>query len=113
MLIKDIQVNQSNVDIVVEILEIGTVREFKKGERQGRVATATVRDDSGKAIMSLWNEEIAQVRPGDIIHIQNAFVGEWQGEKQITTGKSGKFEIVKRGRQEGGGAVAQPGRAHG
>jgi len=97
MAIKDLEVKQSNVDIVVEVVDIGEVREFQKFGRPGRVATATVKDDTGEIKLTLWNDEIDKVKKGDKVHIENGYVNEWQGEKQLTTGRFGKLEVISNG----------------
>ncbi|MBN2454776.1 hypothetical protein JXB11_04485 [Candidatus Woesearchaeota archaeon] len=94
MKIAELQPKQGNVDIVVQIEEIGQAREFSKFGKQGRVATATAKDDTGTVSLSLWNEQIDQVKKGDTVHIKNGFVSEWQGEKQLTSGRMGTLEVV-------------------
>ena len=94
MAIKDLKIRQGNVDVVVDIVDVGDVREFEKFGRQGRVATAVAKDESGDIKLTLWNEQIDQVKSGDKVHITNGYVSEWQGEPQLTTGKMGKLEIV-------------------
>ena len=34
------------------------------------------------------------VNVGDTIQIENGYVGEYQGEKQLTTGKFGKLTVI-------------------
>ena len=94
MAIKDLEVRQGNVDIVVEIVEVGEAREFSKFGKTGKVATAKAKDETGEINLSLWNEQVDQVKPGDKVHITNGYVNEFQGEKQLTTGKFGKLEVV-------------------
>ena len=94
MAIKDLQARQGNVDIVVDIVDVGEPREFEKFGRSGRVATAVAKDETGDIKLTLWNDWIEQVKAGDKVHITNGYVSEWQGEKQLTTGKMGKLEVV-------------------
>lgn len=96
MAIKDLEVRQGNVDIVVEVVDKGEIREFSKFGRTGRVCNATVKDESGEIKLTLWNEQIDQVNVGDKVHITNGYVNEFQGEKQLTTGKFGKLEVVEK-----------------
>ncbi len=100
MEIKDLQPRQGNVDVVIEVFEKGDVREFEKFGKKGRVCSAKAKDASGDIILSLWNEQIDDVNSGDTVHITNGYVSEFQGEKQLTTGKFGKLEIVKKGEGE-------------
>ena len=94
MAIKDLEVRQGDVDIVLDIIELGEVREFTKFGKTGRVASAKAKDETGEINISLWNEQIDQVKAGQKVHITNGYVNEFQGEKQLTTGKFGKLEIV-------------------
>ena len=94
MQIKDLQPRQGKVDIVVDVLEVGDIREFDKFGKQGRVASAKARDESGEITLSLWNEQIDQIKPGMKVKITNGYVNEFQGNMQLTTGKFGKLEVV-------------------
>ena len=94
MEIKDLQVRQGNVDITVDVVDVSPPREFQKFGKAGKVASATVKDATGQVKLSLWNEQVDQVKPGQKIKITNGYVSEWQGEPQLTTGRMGKLEIV-------------------
>jgi len=94
MAIKDLKVRQGNVEIEVDIVDIGEAREFEKFGRTGKVATAIAKDETGDIKLTLWNEDIDKIKPGDKVKISNGYVSEWQGEPQLTTGKFGKLEIV-------------------
>ncbi|MAE42342.1 hypothetical protein CMO93_01110 [Candidatus Woesearchaeota archaeon] len=94
MAIKDLQAKQGNVDIELDVVDVGEVREFEKFGRTGKVATAIAKDETGDIKLSLWNEDIERIKAGDKIKITNGYVSEWQGEKQLTTGRFGKLEVV-------------------
>lgn len=94
MQIKDLTPRMGNVDIVVEVTDVGDVREFSKFGKPGRVANAVAKDESGTVQLTLWNEQIDQVSVGDKVHIKNGFVSEWQGDMQLTTGRMGTIEVV-------------------
>ncbi len=93
-MIKDLAAKQGKVDIVVEIVEVGGVREFDKFGAKGRVCDAVVKDESGQIPLTLWNDQIDLVKPGDKVHIKNGYVNEYKGEIKLTTGKFGTMEIV-------------------
>jgi replication factor A1 len=97
MAIADLEARQGKVDIVVEVVNIGESREFSKFGRTGKVATAIVKDETGEIKLSLWNEQVDMLKPGDKVHITNGYVNEFQGEKQLTAGKFGKLEVVSKG----------------
>ncbi len=95
MAIKDLEARQRNVNLVGEVVEISEPRTFEKFGTQGRVANAVIKDDSGQVKLTLWNEQIDKVKKGDKVAIKNGYVGEWQGELQVTTGKLGTLDILK------------------
>jgi len=97
MAIKDLQVRQGNVELSAEVTEKGEAREFEKFGRSGKVCTAVIKDASGEIKLSLWNEQVDNVNVGDTVKISNGYVNEFQGEKQLTTGKFGKLEVVSKG----------------
>ena len=97
MQIKDLKPKQGSVDIVVDIMDVETPREFQKFGKPGRVANAIAKDETGDIKLTLWNEDIDKVKAGDKVHMTNGYVNEWQGEMQLTTGRMGKLEVVEKG----------------
>ena len=94
MQIKDLTPKQGNVDVIVDVVDVGIPREFEKFGKAGRVSTAIAKDETGDIKLTLWNEDIDKVQAGDKVHLTNGYVSEWQGEMQLTTGRLGKLEIV-------------------
>jgi replication factor A1 len=100
MAIKDLQARQGNVDLIAEVIEVSEPKEFNKFGKSGKVANAVLKDATGQVKLSLWNEQIDSVHVGDKVHIKNGFVNEWQGEKQLTTGKFGTLEVLESGKKD-------------
>ncbi|MFC1741450.1 SOSS complex subunit B family protein [Nanoarchaeota archaeon] len=96
MFIKDLQPRQTNVEVEGEVTEMSDVREFDKFGKKGRVANAIIKDGTGTVKLSLWNEQIEKVKVGDTVKIEKGYVGEYQGELQLTTGKFGTMEVVEK-----------------
>ena len=97
MAIKDLQARQGKIDLEAEVIEKETPREFAKFGKVGKVCNAKIKDDTGTVKLTLWNEQADQVNLGDTIKITNGFVGEWQGELQLSTGKFGTLEVLTKG----------------
>jgi len=95
MPIKDLEARQRNVNVVGEVVEVGESRTFEKFGTQGRVANAVIKDNTGTVKLTLWNDQIDKVKPGDKVTIKNGYVSEWQGELQVTTGKLGTLDVLK------------------
>jgi replication factor A1 len=94
MAIKDIQPKQGNITIEAEVQDVGTIREFSKFGKSGRVASARIKDESGACALSLWNEQVDLVKSGDRIRITNGWANEFQGELQLSTGRFGTLEVL-------------------
>jgi len=95
MKISELQPRQGKVDIEAEVVSIEEPRTFNKFGKEGRVANATIKDDSGEIKLTLWNDDIDKVKEGSKIKITNGYVNEFQGEKQLTAGRLGKIEIIE------------------
>ena len=94
MEIKDLQARQGQVDLIADVVSKADVRTFNKFGKDGRVCNAKLKDDGGEVTLTLWNEQVDNVNVGDKVHIINGWVSEWQGEKQLSTGKFGQLEVV-------------------
>jgi replication factor A1 len=97
MTISELHAGQGNVNVEGVITEVEDVRTFNKYGKELRVANAMLQDDSGDVKLTLWNEDTVKFKQGDRIKIINGYVGEFQGEKQLSSGKFGKIEKVGEG----------------
>jgi len=94
MKISDLKVGQNRVDVEAEVKSIEEPRSFDRFGRTVKVANAVVEDDSGSIKLTLWNQDIDNVKQGNKVKITNGFVNEFNGEKQLTAGKFGKLEVL-------------------
>jgi ribosomal protein S18 acetylase RimI-like enzyme len=53
------------------------------------VADAGFEDETGRIVLTLWNEQIRLVQVGDRCRVENGYVGSFRGVKQLSTGRSG------------------------
>jgi len=97
MKISELNSGQGNVEVQGTIKDIGDVRIFNKYGRELKVANAILSDDSGSIKLTLWNDDVTRFKDGDIIKVSNGYVGEFQGEKQLTSGKFGRIEKISEG----------------
>lgn len=97
MKISELFVRQGSVEVEGTIKEINEPRTFNKFGRELRVTDALLEDDSGTIKLTLWNDDIDNFKPGDRVKVTNGYVNEFQGEKQLTSGKFGKIEKVGKG----------------
>ena len=94
MEIKDLQARQGHVELIADVVEKTEPRTFEKFGKQGRVCKAKVKDATGTVTLTLWNEDIEKINVGDKIKLSKGYVGEWQGELQLSAGKFGTLEVV-------------------
>jgi len=95
MEVKDVKANQGKIDLVVEVVNKQEPRSFEKFGKKGKVCNATVKDDSGEIVLTLWNDDVDKVNIGDKVRVQNGWCSEFKGEKQLSAGKFGKIEVVQ------------------
>ena len=97
MEIKDLKARQGDVDLVAEVIDKSPARTFDKFGKQGKVCNCKIKDNTGSVSLTLWNEDIDKINVGDKIKITKGYVGEWQGELQLSACKFGKIEVVEKG----------------
>ena len=95
MKVSELQSKTPVPELVGEIVSIGEPREFANERGSGRVCDAALKDKSGEIRISLWNDQIDQVKEGDKVKIENGWCSEFKGQKQVSTGKLGKLTVVK------------------
>lgn len=95
MKICDIKDGDSEINIEAEVMEKSYAREVRS--RYGRflmVADATLKDETGKITMTLWNEQVRQVMVGDKVKIENGYAKSFRNVLQLSTGKYGKLTVI-------------------
>lgn len=95
--IKELTAGQGSVEVEATVKELEETRTLNKFGRDLKVRNAVIEDDSGSVKLTLWNEDVDKYAVGDKVKISNGYVNEFQGEKQLTSGKFGKIEKVGEG----------------
>ena len=94
MKISELNIGQGNVEVEGTVKEIGEAKTFNKFGKDLSVANAMLEDDSGSIKLTLWNDDVSRFKDGDKLKVVNGYVNEFQGEKQLTSGKFGSLEKV-------------------
>jgi ssDNA-binding replication factor A large subunit len=50
-----------------------------------------LKDDSDDVVLMMWNEQIKQGNVGDRVRIENGYVKNYRGMRQLNIGKVGKL----------------------
>jgi replication factor A1 len=93
-MISELTTGQGNINVEGTISEVGETKSFNKFGKELKVANAMLKDESGSIKLTLWNDDVSRFKDGDKIKIVNGYVNEFQGEKQLTSGKFGSMEKV-------------------
>ncbi len=97
MKINELRVGASNVTVQGKVIQKEDARQVNtKYGKTLRVANIVIQDDSGSMPMSLWNEDIEKVKVGDTVEVENAYVNEFRGNPQLSTGKFGRVKVLSR-----------------
>lgn len=94
MKISELKPGMRRVEVEAKVLNLSEAREVttRAGE-QSRVATADVTDDSGTVKLTLWNEQIDQVKVNSSVKIENGYITSFRGETQLNVGRYGKLTV--------------------
>jgi len=92
--IADLRDGMGNVTVEGTIAEKSDARMVRSRRRYGEtlsVADAGFEDESGRLVLTLWNEQIKIVHVGDKLRVENGYVGSYRGIKQLSVGKAGRI----------------------
>jgi replication factor A1 len=96
MKIKELRDGMRRVDLTAKVVEISEPRRVQSrySGRTFRVADAIISDETGSIKLTLWNEQIEQVKVNDTIKIENGYVRSFRGEIQLNVGRYGKLTVL-------------------
>jgi len=94
MKVKDLRANNSVDSIELEIVSKGESKAFSTARGSGSLCNCAGKDETGEIKITLWNEQINQVEEGNKIRIDNGWVSEYKGEKQLSTGRQGTITVL-------------------
>ena len=89
------QKGMSNVSVEGKIIDISEIREVNTRYGKKSVADAMIEDDSGEIKISLWENQINEIKVGDKVSVTGAFVGDFRDVLQLNIPRSGKIEVKK------------------
>jgi len=89
--IADLTNDMREVTIEVEVVDIPKYNTIiTRFGNEVYVVDITVKDDTGKIILTLWNEDINKVnRVGSWFVIENGFTNSFHGEVKLNVGRKG------------------------
>ena len=91
--IATLRANQ-NATIEATITAISPVRDVTTARGPGRVADATLQDETGTITLTLWGEDAGRYSVGQKVKITDGWVKDFRGKLQISMGRSGHISVV-------------------
>ena len=95
MNISEIQPGMTGVRTKGTVKEIEEARSVNTRFGVKEVANAVLEDESGTVKLTLWGDQIKQVKMGNEVEVVNAFAREWRGEIQLSIGRGGELKVLK------------------
>lgn len=91
--VSELTPQSKNVNVLVKVVSIGEAKEIPNrfGGEPKKVAEATVGDETGTVILSLWQDQIGSVQENDILDIENGYISLVRGHMRLNVGKHGKM----------------------
>ncbi|MHA1277206.1 MAG: hypothetical protein ACTSQI_15160 [Candidatus Helarchaeota archaeon] len=88
--IKELNENSKQVNIIVQLI----AKEEPRYAKGYKITTFIARDPTGQVPIPFWNNEADQVKVGDVIEIQNAYVTSFRNQIQLNIGKFGSYQHI-------------------
>ncbi len=97
MNIRDLRDGMRRVDAEGEIAEMSDSRTVNlRTGGEAKVADCTLKDESGQVRLSLWDDQIDQVKLGSKVRITNGYTNSFRGELRLNVGKFGRLEVLEQ-----------------
>ena len=94
--VKDLKPNRPIKMLDLIILRVYPRRLIYSDSYTGPVAAACGRDETGLVGIVLWNEQIDEIRIGDIVRFESGWCQMRDGELIASTGMNGRLRIIDR-----------------
>ncbi len=95
--IRDLVPGMKQINLEAKILDIPKPRSvITRFGGFATVANASIADETGTIQLPLWNNQIGTVSVGDLIHVENARVVTFRGERQLRVSRGGQLSVVEK-----------------
>jgi replication factor A1 len=81
------------VNTIVKVVSKSEARSVSQDAH--KVVDATVGDETGSIILTLWDDTIEQVEEGATISVTNGYVNLFRGNMRLNIGRYGKLDILE------------------
>ena len=90
--VKDLTPQSKQVNVLAKVVGFSEEREITSRFGEARkLVEATVGDETGTVLLTLWNDQIGQVQKDDTVLVDNGFVSLVRGHIRLNVGKYGSI----------------------
>ena len=90
--VKDLTPESKQVNVLAKVVGLSEPREITSRFGEARkLVEATVGDETGTVLLTLWNDQIGQVAKDETFLVDNGYVSLVRGHIRLNVGKYGSF----------------------
>lgn len=98
MKVGELKAGMNNIDVQAQITFADRIKTFNKNGKEGKYVSIRLRDDTGEALFTFWNEQAEEAmqkgcKQGSVLTLTNARVGVFNGQIQLSLGYNGTYQI--------------------
>ena len=96
MKVEKLTPNSREVNTIVKVVSKSEVRNVTGRDYSvHRVADASVGDETGCVVLTLWDDNIDKINEEATIRVTNGYVNLFRGNMRLNIGRYGSFEILE------------------
>lgn len=97
MKIGDLKSYSRKVYTVGKVISIGETREVtsRNDNSTHEVCEVLIADDSGSVYLTLWDDNIPQIKEDMVLKLDNAYINVFRGSMRLNLGRYGSFTILE------------------
>lgn len=94
--IGELNTSSRRVYTTAKVISKGESREVtsRNDDSTHNVCEALVADDSGSIYLTLWDEAIDEVKEGQYLKLNNAYINVFKGSMRLNLGRYGNYEVI-------------------
>ncbi|HLE54868.1 MAG TPA: hypothetical protein VI999_06495, partial [Thermoplasmata archaeon] len=90
--VKDLTPESKQVNVLAKVVGLSEEREITSRFGEARkLVEATVGDETGTVLLTLWNDQIGQVAKDQVVLVDNGYVSLVRGHIRLNVGKYGSL----------------------
>ena len=96
MKIRELRDGMRRVNVAAKVIEKSETREVSSRYKDETylVADTLISDETGTIKLTLWNEQIEQVKVDDTVKVENGYITTFRGEIQLNVGRYGILSVT-------------------